>query len=166
MTDSDNRYLVIDLEKCDGCERCGVVCDVYHRDDPADNGIMALRERATFELVCRRCEHASCVIACPFDALEKGPGGVIERHNMRCVSCKSCAHACPFGTIYPEMLPFYQTVCDDCLAQHSQHPPCVESCVRAALEFRRADAAETNLHLLDGQLAARYVKWVKHEVTE
>ena len=38
--------------------------------------------------------------------------GVIMRYNLRCVSCKSCALACPFGTIYTEMLPFYATHCD------------------------------------------------------
>ena len=81
--------LVIDLAACDRCDSCSV--------GPA---VLALRERATFELVCRRCEHASCVEACPFDALERGEDGIIKRHNMRCVSCKSCSLASSFGSSY------------------------------------------------------------------
>ena len=88
--------IIIDLAVCDRCEEC-----------TAGPAALALRERATFELVCRRCEQASCVLACPFAALERTEDGIIKRHNMRCVSCKSCALACPFGTIYMELLPFY-----------------------------------------------------------
>ena len=88
--------LIIDLAACDRCDGCSI-----------GPSVLALRERATFELVCRRCEHASCVEACPFEALERGENGIVKRHNMRCVSCKSCSLACPFGTIYMELLPFY-----------------------------------------------------------
>lgn len=88
--------IIIDLAVCDRCEEC-----------TAGPAALALREKANFELVCRRCEQASCVMACPFAALERTEEGIIKRHNMRCVSCKSCALACPFGTIYMELLPFY-----------------------------------------------------------
>jgi len=165
MTDSNNKYLVIDLEKCDRCEACSVHCDIYHRPHEQDHGILGLREKATFMLICRQCEHASCVVACPFDALERGPDGYIERHNLRCVSCKSCAHACPFGTIYIDMLPFYQTVCGDCLVDRSTPPPCVASCVQSALEYREVDTAEADVYLLDAHLAARSTRWVKNEET-
>ncbi len=105
------KRLIIDLAACDRCDGCSI--------GPA---MLALRERATFELVCRRCEHASCVLACPFDALERSEDGIIKRHNMRCVSCKSCSLACPFGTIYMELLPFYSM----------SYEAAVESVVRAA----------------------------------
>ncbi len=117
MTDSHHKYLVIDLQKCDQCESCSVVCAYHDSPDAEVHGVSVLRERATFALVCRRCTIASCINACVFDALERGPGGVIQRHNLRCVSCKMCAHACPFGTIYTDMLSFYQVNCDLCLEQ-------------------------------------------------
>ncbi len=84
--------------------------------------MLGLRERATFALVCRQCLYASCIIACPFDAIERQDDGIIKRYNLRCVSCKLCAHACPFGTIYPEMLQFYEAHCDNCLGRNEAAP--------------------------------------------
>ena len=170
--------LVIDLAACDGCEKCSL--------GPA---MLALRERATFELVCRRCEHASCVLACPFDALERTADGVIKRHNMRCVSCKSCALACPFGTIYKELLPFYavdyhaavgavvgavkaakadrrsaaegmEQRPDGSLSRLSPLPQCRCN----ALEFGEVDPGDPEVHIIDEHLAARTRRWVRKEV--
>ena len=121
----------------------------------------------TFALLCRRCVVASCVDACPFDAIERQEDGIIKRYNLRCVSCKSCAHACPFGTIYPEMLTFYdlpyESVCEQCLAGSDEEPACVASCGQGALEYRVPDPAEADLHILDAYVAARVRKWVKKE---
>ena len=165
MTDSHHKYLVIDLQKCDQCESCSVVC-AYHDSPEAEvHGVSILRERATFALVCRRCTIASCINACVFDALERGPGGVIQRHNLRCVSCKMCAHACPFGTIYTDMLSFYQVNCDLCLEQDDKQPSCVTSCPQGALEFRVMDPSETDVHVIDQHLAARAGRWSRQEIT-
>ncbi len=158
-----SRRLVIDLDKCDQCDRCGVTCDYFYRPHADDNGIIGLRERATFELICRRCEEPSCVDACVFDALERQPDGVLKRHNLRCVSCKLCVQACPFGTIYPDMVPFYATPCDQCVGGEDAEPPCVRSCGRGALAYREVDSEEPLLHILDKHLAARSDKWVKRE---
>ncbi len=163
-----NKLLIIDLEKCDQCESCAVRCDYYHRPHAQDHGMLGLREKATFMLLCRRCEHASCVIACPFNAIERQGDGIIKRYNLRCVSCKSCAHACPFGTIYTDMLPFYdtpyETFCDSCLARSDTQPACVASCGQGALEYRVPDPAEADLHILDEHVAARVRKWTKNEM--
>ena len=164
MTDSKQKYLVIDLHKCDECESCAVDCGYHDRLMANDNGLSGLRERATFALICRRCNSASCINACMFDALERGPEGVIKRHNLRCVSCKMCAHACPFGTIYTDMLSFYQVNCDLCLVQGTE-PPCVASCPHGALEFRVMDPSETDVHIIDQHLAARATNWVRQEIT-
>jgi Fe-S-cluster-containing dehydrogenase component len=148
------RRLILDLASCDQCDSCTVGC----------GGLLSLRERATFELICRRCEQASCIIACPFDALERREdGGVIKRHNLRCVSCKLCAQACPFGTIYTDLLPFYEINCDGCPATE---PPCVAACHRGALEFREIDPAEPNVHIINEHFAARAEQWVRREAAE
>ena len=98
MTDASHKRLLIDLQACDHCyaEQGGCAVDC--------GGLLSVREQATFELVCRRCAVASCVLACPFGALERTDDGIIKRHNMRCVSCKSCALACPFGVIPDEFV--------------------------------------------------------------
>lgn len=170
MTDSKHKYLVIDLQKCGQCPSCNVACSVacglpYDRPPTQEHGLSGLRERATFALVCRRCTSASCIEACVFNALERGADGVIHRHNLRCVSCKMCAHACPFGTIYTDMLTFYQLSCDPCLAQTVTQPACVASCPLGALEFRVLDATETDVHVVDQHLAARAKRWNRQELS-
>jgi Fe-S-cluster-containing dehydrogenase component len=165
MTDTSHKRLIIDLHKCDQCESCNVICGYYNRPQAEEHGIPGLRERAAFALVCRRCSHASCIEACVFDALERGEGGILERHNMRCVSCKMCAHACPFGTIYPELLSFYVVNCDACLGFMDSEPPCVASCSRGALEFRQLDSSEPDVHVIDLHLAARTKRWIRREAT-
>ena len=169
MTDSNQKYMVIDLQKCDQCQSsntaCNVCCGYHDRPGENDNGLSGLRERATFALICRRCSSASCIDACEFNALERGTDDVIKRHNLRCVSCKMCALACPFGTIYTEMLSFYQVNCDLCLDQAEAEPLCVSSCPYGALEFRVVDPNETDVHIIDHNLAAHANRWVKREVT-
>ncbi len=158
-----SKRLIIDLEKCDGCDQCQSQCVYFYRPYSTDHGIMSLRERATFHLICRRCELASCVEACPYGALERQDNGVLKRFNLRCVSCKLCAHACPFGTIQANMLTFYETPCDHCLDRAEGEPACVGSCSRDAVEYRDIDPGETEIHVVDAHLAARAPKWVKQE---
>lgn len=162
MTDSNQASgathpkLVINLDACDRCYdfdgRCAVECA----------GLTSVREVATFATVCRRCEHASCIVACPFDALERlEDGGVIKRHNLRCVSCTLCAQACPFGTIYPEMLPFYAVQCTGC--NGAEEKKCVATCRQGAMEYRHVSPDEEGVHIVDEYLAVRAGKWLKRE---
>lgn len=155
--------LVLDLERCAECERCAAVCD-RRAPRPGEHPIAALREDATFLLVCRRCEHANCAAACPAEALERGPDGVMVRHNLRCVSCKSCVAACPFGTVLPELVAFYSVVCDGCAAPaDGAAPGCVATCTGAALEWREAASDEPDLHRLTERIAVRALRWRKRE---
>jgi Fe-S-cluster-containing dehydrogenase component len=155
------RRLIIDLQRCDACGECTVDC----------GGVPGLRERATFSLLCRRCRQASCLLACPFQALERSDDGtVIRRHNLRCVACTLCAQACPFGTIYTELLPFYVTACEPCLDE-DRAPACVAACPHGALAYRgmntgEGDTGEADVHVVDEHLAARARKWVKNESGE
>ena len=159
------KRLFIDLNKCDACETCTVDCSYFYRANMKDHGILALREMATFLLVCRRCEEPSCVAACKFDALERQDNGVLKRYNMRCVSCKCCSHACPFGTIYPETVPFYSTNCDFCVVSSDSEPPCVAGCENNAIEYKEVQESEKEgIYLVNDNLAVRTTKWVKEDV--
>ncbi len=157
------KRLVIDLDKCDQCDQCGVRCGYFYRPPSEDRGVLGLRERATFQLICRRCEEPSCVDACLFNALERQNDGALKRHNLRCVSCGLCVHACPFGTIYPDMVPFYVSPCDQCLSTGDTEPLCLRTCGRGAFAYREVDADEPQVHVLDERLAARTTEWVKRE---
>jgi Fe-S-cluster-containing dehydrogenase component len=103
--------------------------------------VILLREIATFSLVCRRCEEGTCVLSCPKDALERQETGMVKRYNMRCISCKSCSFACPFGTIYPEVIPYVVAGCDYCRDRvQNQNPLCVRSCkVAGAIKYEEVE---------------------------
>lgn len=160
-----SKYLVLDLTKCEGCETCAVACRHGYRPQGEDHGIQTLKERATFAVVCRRCEQAACIRACPAEALERQPDGILRRHNLRCVSCKLCAQACPFGTLYPELLGFYVTLCDSCPdPDDDQAPPCVKACLQGALSWRDVQTDEPGLSILDRQVAVITPRWDKEAV--
>lgn len=158
-----NKKIVLDLNKCEGCEDCTVDCGNFYADEK-DQGIQTLKERATFMVVCRRCQHASCVVACPYDALERQDDGTIKRFNLRCVSCKLCTQGCPFGTIYPEMVGFYQTNCNYCLDRTTDDPPCVSGCLNDAISYREVKTDELDLHIIDEHFAVIAPRWEREQV--
>jgi Fe-S-cluster-containing dehydrogenase component len=159
-----SKRIVLDLMKCSGCESCTVDCGYFYRPADKDTGIQTLKERATFAVICRQCEDASCVASCPYDALERQPDGKIKRFNLRCVSCKLCTQGCPFGTIYPEMVGFYVTPCDYCVDRSTEAPPCVSGCVKDAITYREVSSAEHNMHVIDEHLAVIAPQWEKENV--
>ena len=141
-----DKRLFIDLDVCAAgeCKDCVIECSYfYHAQKPGNNGIVSVVELATYALVCRRCEEPHCVNACPVEALEQQEEkeNLLIRHNMRCVSCKSCSHACPYGAIYPELVPLLIHNCDFCLDRRSDkdEPLCIKSCPYGALSLKEAD---------------------------
>ncbi|MBN1482950.1 4Fe-4S dicluster domain-containing protein [candidate division KSB1 bacterium] len=102
---------------------------LYHRKNA---GFFDLLEVAEFASYCRQCKDAFCVAACPKEALERQESGTIKRYNMRCVGCKSCILACPFGTIFPEVINYVTTKCDFCLNQLKEDPDYTPLCVKTA----------------------------------
>ncbi|MFC1761834.1 4Fe-4S dicluster domain-containing protein [Planctomycetota bacterium] len=139
--------LIIDLATCVLQERSGVLCSYKHH--PENQGINALLEMIRFGLVCRRCEAAPCVQACPQEALTKlpsknGDAGKLQRANMLCTGCGTCALACPFGTIYPELIPYPSSVCDLCRGRLSteEKPLCVQTCTDNSIDYAEATSTE------------------------
>lgn len=124
--------LVIDLHKVREQETSKIRCSYKHH--PENKGFDALLEKISFAIICRKCEAAPCVKACPQDALEKVPvensdESVLKRANMLCTGCGSCAIACPFGTIYTDLIPFPSSVCDVCRGRlgPGEKPLCVQT---------------------------------------
>jgi len=154
------KRLTINLDKCRDCAECKAACDyLYH---PSNCGVARLRELAAQELVCRRCEARSCVLACPNEALE-AVDDVLKRHNMRCTGCLSCSLACPFGTLIPAALQFRDSMCDLCAGREGGTPACVTTCPEKAVAVAEVAAAETDVHVLSENLAVRCKVWQKIE---
>jgi Fe-S-cluster-containing dehydrogenase component len=134
--------LVVDLAKCRLQGESGVRCSYKHH--PGNKGFDSLLEMIRFALICRRCESAPCISACPQSALEKVPSksndaGVLKRANMLCTGCGTCAIACPFGTIYTDLIPYPSSVCDVCKGRlgPGEKPLCVNTCEDGSLEYKQ-----------------------------
>ncbi len=160
--------LFIDLDLCSTgeCQKCTIQCSYFYH--PNNNGITSVAELATYALICRRCEEPHCVDACPVEALEqnKDKNKLLIRHNLRCISCKSCAHACPYGTIYPENVPLLIHNCDFCLDRRNNknEPLCISSCPYGALSLKAADEPVAENAFLVGDniiVHSRHWQWEK-----
>ena len=128
------RYIACDNEKCVGCFACVVAClDRHHAgDDP--NAVsrriyrpIDLPRGLTLNLTqsCRHCPDAPCAAACPVGAITRGDNGLTRVDRDKCVGCRKCLRACPFG------LPVFDAAgksirCDGCMA-------CAEICPNGAL---------------------------------
>ena len=143
--------LIIDLAKCRLQDESKVRCSYKHH--PENKGIDSLLEMIRFALICRRCESAPCISACPNEALEKvqtedDDAGILKRANMLCTGCGTCAIACPFGTIYTDLIPFPSSVCDLSKGRlkPGEKPLCVTTCEDGSIDYRQVDVEkEENL---------------------
>jgi len=132
--------LIIDLAKAQMQGESNVRCSYKHH--PENKGFDSLLEMIRFALICRRCELAPCINACPKNALEKVPtenndAGILKRANMLCTGCGTCAVACPFGTIYTDLIPFPSSVCDRCKGRLApgEKPLCVQTCNDGSIDY-------------------------------
>lgn len=155
--------LYVDLDVCsEKCGECEISCSYFYHPD--NNGIISVAELATYALVCRRCDDPHCVAACPKDALEQQEDldDMLVRHSMRCISCRSCSHACPYGTIYPELVPQLAHVCDYCLDRREDQgePLCIATCPYDALKLMPGDTElDENTFLVGGNLIVHSTHW-------
>lgn len=157
------KKLFIDLEKLYSRERPTAGCSYYYR--PNNDGVTRLREIAQFMYICRKCEEAPCVNACPKEALEKQPDGTLKRYTMRCISCKSCSLACPFGTIPVETVPYITSQCDACIDRcDKEEPVCVKTCsTEGALKFIDIEESEKDdIFLISKNIAVHAKPWKKY----
>ena len=157
------KRLFLDLEKFDAGKRMKYSCS-YPFHDSFNKGVNALLENARFIYICRQCEDAPCVNSCPKDALEKAPGSTLKRFNNRCISCKSCMLACPFGTIVPEVVPYLSSRCDLCIGRlkENEKPLCAANCTDRVLDYTEVEESkENNIYIVNDYLAVHCKPWKK-----
>jgi Fe-S-cluster-containing dehydrogenase component len=134
------KKLIIDLSKCKEQDLSSVQCSYRHHS--GNNGVKTLLEKIHFALICRKCHTAPCIKACPQEALEKVPTekqdeGILKRAEMLCTGCGTCAIACPFGTIYTDLIPFVTNLCDLCKnrLKNAEKPLCVQTCEDESFDY-------------------------------
>jgi Fe-S-cluster-containing dehydrogenase component len=157
------KKLLIDLEKCYKCPKCEAKCSYHYH--PGNEGYIRCIALGIQEHVCRRCEEPPCVNSCPREALKKREDGMIDRYSMRCISCKNCTIACPFGVIIPEIVEYKTSACDLSSDRSDDNTPpvCVDSCPQKAIEWVEVseDPSKNIYAVRGGRYFVRAIKWQK-----
>ena len=167
MTESAILY---DSSKCSACKGCQVQCKQWNmlpsstkkdgyeftgtyqsmsdlngdtrlliefREKAVDNGI----EWAFSRRACFHCTEPACLEVCPVGAISKLENGTVKLDSTKCIGCKYCTAACPFGV--PKYRPNFGvsnkcTQCDDRVAKGLQ-PACVKTCPAHAIYYGPRD---------------------------
>lgn len=98
--------MVIDLRKCVGCDSCTVACKAENRTPPGISYNVVLEEeigefphvaKVNLPMPCMHCDNPPCVQVCPVRATFKLANGIVTIDNDRCIGCRYCIVACPYG---------------------------------------------------------------------
>jgi Fe-S-cluster-containing dehydrogenase component len=95
--------MVIDQSKCTGCGYCTLACRA-HNDIPPEISWNVVSKTGTVGAQdvytprpCMQCAHAPCVDVCPVKASTYRPDGIVKMDYDRCIGCRYCEIACPYG---------------------------------------------------------------------
>jgi formate dehydrogenase iron-sulfur subunit len=152
--------VLIDLSRCIGCRSCQAACKKKNglpQDDPVGLSATTLTfvefhntsNDPTKPLIkpikrqCMNCVDPACVSACTVGALQKQPNGPVTYDSNRCIGCRYCMYACPFGIPTFEWRNQLALIkkCDNCadLVAAGQQPACVQACPAKALQFGKRE---------------------------
>ena len=87
--------------------------------------------------LCNQCAHPPCVQVCPVVATFQTEDGVVLVDEDRCIGCRYCIQACPYGARYLHPEKNTADKCTFCYHRISQGllPACVEVCPTQARVF-------------------------------
>lgn len=139
---------------------------------------------------CMHCNEPACASACPVTALRKEPDGSVTYDPAKCIGCRYCVWACPFGVPTAEWDSLAPRIrkCDLCfdrlrdagapaelngksvapeaaarMAEAQAKPACVAACPTGALIFGEREAMLAEAHKRIAEHPERYVPHVYGE---
>ena len=131
-----NTYVIIP-RNCTGCRTCELACSMIKGAD-GNLGHSRIRIYQTgkdryMQMNCLQCIDAACAKVCPTNAIERNvETDAMEIMAERCIGCKLCEAACPFGHIHFDQDLGLPLKCDLC----GGNPSCARFCPHQALELR------------------------------
>ena len=138
------RYgMLINTKKCVGCSACRIACQMKNHLDPEESFIK-YHEIETGEYPnvyneivptqCMHCEDAPCAAVCPTHATYITDSGVVLVDEEKCIGCKYCMMACPYGVRDWNKASKTVEKCTLCghLTANGELPACVKSCSAGA----------------------------------
>lgn len=150
------KRIFLNLDRCIGCRSCAAACH-YSHNRASTLGLSPVREDAVLPMLCRHCAEPACVAACTRQALQRLADGTVVRRAMLCVGCKSCVVACPFGALDMALHRHIVAKCDVCLERGAEgkDPACVSGCPAGALRFEEESASPAANSTLVGSRMVR-----------
>lgn len=153
---------VVDMRRCDGCEKCTKECQSTHylaKDQKWINVYKITNPTGQSHFMprlCMHCENPPCLRVCPVGATFKNDEGVVLVNQNTCIGCRTCMAACPYEARYfnweepppaPQLLsqpmpefpvPGKKGTVGKCIlcvhnAAVGKLPACVEACTMGAL---------------------------------
>jgi Fe-S-cluster-containing dehydrogenase component len=160
--------LVIDLNVCVGCHACVTSCKgwndagaagpltdqnpygadpsgtFFNRVQTFEVGEFPHTETVHFPKSCLHCEDPPCVPVCPTGAsYKRAEDGIVLVDYDKCIGCKYCAWACPYGAREIDEQQKVMKKCTLCvdriydanLPEAERKPACVHACPTSARLF-------------------------------
>ena len=149
---------LFDQTLCNGCKACQIACKDKH-DLPLGvnwrrvveyTGGSWQRNGNTFtpnifsyytSISCNHCQDPICVRVCPTTAMSRRPDGTVYVDETKCVGCRYCQWACPYGAPQMNTSTGHMSKCDLCYDYRDtgQNPACVDACPSRALNWGPID---------------------------
>jgi anaerobic dimethyl sulfoxide reductase subunit B (iron-sulfur subunit) len=154
-----NLGFYFDASACSGCKTCQVACQDkndlpsgirFRRIYEVCGANWLLNEEGAWvpsiaayniSIACNHCQEAPCTKACPTKAMYLDSNGIVAVDPKKCIGCRYCEWACPYGAPqYNKSLGIMQKcdLCRDYLAD-GKIPVCVSACPMRALDFGLLD---------------------------
>jgi len=144
----------INSQACSGCKTCVIACKDrhelelgrnYRRVHEVTGGDWIQQDTAWtsqvfayhLSIACNHCAKPACVDACPTQAHHRGAHGLVQIDAHKCIGCRRCEKACPYGAPQYHEPTEKMTKCDFCRQDVEQGgtPACVAACPMRAMDF-------------------------------